>query len=1043
MVRCAAAVVCLLAVLGSTRPAEAQYFGRNKVHYDRLDFRVLQTEHFDLHYYAEEEQATRHAARMAERWYARFSSLLGHTFSRRQVVVLYASHPHFTQTNVTPAAPGEGVGGLTEQTRSRIAMPFAAGLGETDHVLGHEIAHAFQIDIARRAGSNAFLLPGWFIEGMAEYLSLGGDNANTMMWVRDAAAHKRLPTLKQLDNPRYFPYRYGHAFWAFLAERYGDGILGQMLRSKVRGMLPRLQRVTGLRADELTREWHAWIEDAAQVGERTEQEPAVIAAAANDGARIHVAPAISPDGRRVMFMSERDRLSLDLFMADTSAAASVRKIVSTAADPHFDSLQYIHSSGAWDPSGRRFAIAALSRGTPVLALVDSADPDRREEIRLDKVSEIYNPSWSPDGTRIVFSALEGGLSDLWIYSLTTKTIERLTGDAYADLHPAWSPDGRTIALATDRFTSDLGDLRFGALRVGLLDLATGNIRPLAEEEGSAKQVSPQWSPDGRAVYFVSDRGGISNIYRVEIASREQRQVTDVRGGVSGITGTSPALAVASQAGTLAFSVYRNGRYEIATLDESAALSARVVTPDEPATNTDDVTLATNAGGVTLMTGGDADTATSGGAVAAAGGDADTATDGDAATATSSAGGVVTGTLARLLRDPLTGLPEVKEFTSKAYDDRLRMESIAPQYIGTALGNGFGGVLQATFGFSFSDTLRDRQLHTMFRAGTDVDDLAAQIAYVNRKGQWNWGLVAGVVPSRFVGARRAMERSGALITRETAHLRYMHEWGGLSARYNINAARRLEFGAGLRRTGFEWQTVTRVFDSLRGKTLSQSLEETAAGQPIYLGEADAAYVHDTAVFGPTSPILGQRLRFEVDPAFGGLTFTDVRLDARRYVMPLRPVTLAARVAHIGRYGRDAGDARLTPLMYGLHNMVRGYDLRSFAADECGITAMSCSPLDELTGSRFALVNLEVRAPLLGLLRGDLYYGSLPIEAIAFADAGFLWTHHADGPIERDRFRSIGAGGRVNVGGFIFELTAVRPFDRPRAGWTANLLLRPGF
>ncbi len=90
-------------------------------------------------------------------------------------------------------------------------MPFAAGLGETDHVLGHEIAHAFQIDIAKRAKQNAFALPGWFIEGMAEYLSLGPDTTHTLMWVRDAALYDRLPTLEQLDDPRYFPYRYGHA----------------------------------------------------------------------------------------------------------------------------------------------------------------------------------------------------------------------------------------------------------------------------------------------------------------------------------------------------------------------------------------------------------------------------------------------------------------------------------------------------------------------------------------------------------------------------------------------------------------------------------------------------------------------------------------------------------------------------------------------------------------------------------------------------------------------------------------------------------------
>jgi outer membrane protein assembly factor BamA len=212
--------------------------------------------------------------------------------------------------------------------------------------------------------------------------------------------------------------------------------------------------------------------------------------------------------------------------------------------------------------------------------------------------------------------------------------------------------------------------------------------------------------------------------------------------------------------------------------------------------------------------------------------------------------------------------------------------------------------------------------------------------------------------------------------------------------------------------------------------------------VYLSEFRAAFVHDTTVAGATSPVLGQRLRLEVEPALGGVMFADVRVDARRYFMPLRPVTIAARVEHVGRYGPDAADARLTPLVLGLQTLVRGYDLRRFAIEECGRSATECSLLDQLTGSRFALVNLEVRAPLFGLFSGEVDYGPVPIEAIAFVDAGFLWTARPGAPLERDRFRSIGAGARANLGGLIVEMTGVRPLDRA-SGWTVSFLLRPGW
>jgi outer membrane protein assembly factor BamA len=222
-----------------------------------------------------------------------------------------------------------------------------------------------------------------------------------------------------------------------------------------------------------------------------------------------------------------------------------------------------------------------------------------------------------------------------------------------------------------------------------------------------------------------------------------------------------------------------------------------------------------------------------------------------------------------------------------------------------------------------------------------------------------------------------------------------------------------------------------------------VQELPGAPAVYLAEMQAAYVRDTAVLGPTSPVLGQRVRLDVEPAVGGLMFADVRLDARRYFMPVRPATLAVRLQHTGRYGPDSRDVRLTPLLLGLQTLVRGYDLSTFAAEQCGRNATSCSMIDQLSGNRFAVMNVEVRAPLLGLLTGNLDYGRTPIEALIFADGAMLWTPHPDGPLERDRFSSVGAGLRANLGGFVLETTGVRPFDKPRNGWTVSFLIRPGF
>ena len=135
-----------------SRDASAQQFGRNKVEYVDFDFKVLDTEHFAVYYYSSEETSARLAARLAERWYARLSRVLGHSLRDRQPLILYGSQPEFAQTNVVAGLLGEGVGGVTESARRRIVLPFAPTLAETDQVLGHEIAHAFQFDMVRGFG---------------------------------------------------------------------------------------------------------------------------------------------------------------------------------------------------------------------------------------------------------------------------------------------------------------------------------------------------------------------------------------------------------------------------------------------------------------------------------------------------------------------------------------------------------------------------------------------------------------------------------------------------------------------------------------------------------------------------------------------------------------------------------------------------------------------------------------------------------------------------------------------------------------------------
>src|SRR4051812_5968696 len=185
-------------------PLAAQYFGQNKVQYRAFDFQSIQTEHFDVYYYSDERGGALDAARMAERAYARLSRILHHNFQSRKPIILYASQSDFQQTNVVDAS-GEGLGGVTEFFKHRAVLPFTGSYADFEHVLQHEMVHQFQYDVysrGRPGGGMQTLVavnpPLWFMEGMAEYLSLGPINPETAMWLRDAALEGNLPTLEQM-----------------------------------------------------------------------------------------------------------------------------------------------------------------------------------------------------------------------------------------------------------------------------------------------------------------------------------------------------------------------------------------------------------------------------------------------------------------------------------------------------------------------------------------------------------------------------------------------------------------------------------------------------------------------------------------------------------------------------------------------------------------------------------------------------------------------------------------------------------------------------
>src|SRR5205823_1813806 len=272
------------------------------------------------------------------------------------------------------------------------------------------------------------------------------------MWMRDAVRRGELPSFRDLENPRYFPYRWGQAFWAYLGGTYGDDIVGVLLRSAGRSgnVQAALETVTHRPADSLVADWHrALVANAEPVAVATStelptnkkqtdaaREVPVTATGARllispgNEQRYNLAPALSPDGKRMVYLSDAGLFSIDVYLADAQTGHTIRKLVSSTRDPHLESLQFINSAGAWDATGKRFVFGAVVTGHPALRIVNGGNGDLQKEIKFPSLGEIFNPTWSPDGRMIAFSAQVGGVTDLFVYNLETGQLQRLTDDAF-------------------------------------------------------------------------------------------------------------------------------------------------------------------------------------------------------------------------------------------------------------------------------------------------------------------------------------------------------------------------------------------------------------------------------------------------------------------------------------------------------------------------------------------------------------------------------------------------------------------------------------
>src|SRR5256885_1985205 len=1054
-------ILALLALLASSRLNAQQYFGMNQVQYKHFDWRVIETEHWSIHYYPEERVGAMEGARMAERSYARLSKVLDHQFREKKPIILFSSRSEFGQNNITGDL-GEGTGGATEPLRHRMVFPMTGDLESFEHVLTHEMVHEFQFDIFARGKACANLQtlnqidpPLWFMEGMAEYLASGPNHLLTETWIRDAVVNGTLPTIEQMtERPdQYFPYRFGESLWEYIGQRWGDAAIGEILQNATTlGIARAFQRQLGLTLHELSDDWREamnakYLPQAAVLDRpRTFSQP--LLTERKSGGHIFLAPALSHDGNLIAFLSngsmKRGEVFIDLWLADGRTGKRIKRLVESTTNPNFEELRLLYSQSSFSNDGRTLAFTGERQGKDVLYLMDVASASIKRRVDLP-VDAVWSPVFSPDDRQIAFSGTHGGITDLYMVDADGKNLRQLTNDQYADLHPSWSSDGHRIAFVTDRSPeTNLAVLKVSKWRIAVYDTQTGAAEVLPGQDGL--NLNPQWSPDGRDLAFISDRTGIPNVFLYDFATQQHYQITNVLGGVGAITEYSPAITWARGADRMAFTYYEKGDYTVWTFDNPRSLKRTAFRPggvnDFAKARPETVNVALAAvDSATLHPRANQPTSTY---------RAPTGTRQSSVLPTQELVADLPPTIGVLMSDPVYGLPDTTRFKEHPYHVSFHPDYIADPSVGYT--PSYGGMFAGGTAFVFSDLLGNHQLAVAGNVYGRLSDASVFLGYANlsHRLQYTTGVSQDPVYIPVAGGAFPIDPNNPNVVRfETDYLRYVIRNLFLVGQYPLNRFSRFETGAQFNSIG---QSIMRVFQdcNLAGYCTDIQFKTDTSFKTLNYVTPSTAFVSDNTLFGTTGPIMGRRMRFQASQSLGNVTFSDFLADYRRYdPIIFNTLTFATRILSSISVGPDEG---LFPKYIGRPDFVRGYDRANFNFYDCTSvlnSQQSCNNA-QLAGSRVVVANAELRFPIIRRFDVGSSFGLPPVDGLIFYDAGLAWssgqTPHLgrapdnnDPNLNRYPLTSWGAGLRVNL----FNLAILRwDYARPmstnrKPNWTFSL------
>jgi len=525
------AILCLL----PATPASGQFyngmqmtFGKNRIQHKDFYWTYFRFDDIDCYYNEFGRQVAEYASKVAHEKLNEIEDYFDYTLDKRLILIVYNKQNDFRQSNVGLISTEDdyNVGGYSKVIKNKVMLWFNGDREEFSKLVASAIAEVvvyemlYNGDLRDRVTSNSRIqIPDWYIKGLINYVAFGWDS-ETDNRVRDGFENGRY---RNLDNLEYEEAVYaGHSFWKYIGETYGDAIipniiyLSKIYKNIEDGFLYGL----GKSIKDTYRDWKSYYDNyyAVKPGEDY-GKPREIKKSKTYERFTEV--KVSPDGRYVTWVSN-DWGKRKIWLYDT-ADGKAKKIFTV--EPKFEqTIDHSYPVLTWHPGGQILTFANEEKGGVELYFY-RLDQKKFEQRTMPFFEKVLSLSYSPDGTRLLISAVINGMTDIFIHTIISGTNERITFDAADDLNPSFiRGKDETMIFSSNRLTDTLSNRADPQERTGLTfnlftyDLRTRNGLLTRLDEGTLHDYLNPIGATAASTGFLGNGNGIVNYYDATVDS---------------------------------------------------------------------------------------------------------------------------------------------------------------------------------------------------------------------------------------------------------------------------------------------------------------------------------------------------------------------------------------------------------------------------------------------------------------------------------------------------------------------------------------------